>query len=69
MDDQNRGNQLNFTRLTRGARPALGQVFRACSAHALDSPSAIPPPSDSMVDATMLLLQLMLPKFRPHRML
>ena len=35
---------LNSTRLTRGARPAFGQLFRACSTHALDSPSTISPP-------------------------
>ena len=34
--------KLTATRLTRGARPAFGQVFRACSTHGLDSPSTIP---------------------------
>ena len=45
------------TRLTRSARPAFGQVFRACSTHDLDSTSTIPPPRAPVVDATMLLLQ------------
>ena len=33
------------TRLTHGGEAGLGSGFRACSAHALDSQSSIPPTS------------------------
>ena len=56
----------NNTRITRGARPALAAFFRArqypCSRFPVYDPAA----HELVVPATMMMLQLIVPKFRPH---
>ena len=55
-----------LTRITRGARPALAAFFRAhqypCSRFPVYDPAA----HGLVVPATMMMLQLIVPKFRPH---